>query len=222
LRLYFCENSVAEGRPRLLFCQINQGWRVDFFRHLLECLARSSLEPIQKFNSFGREGRLSQHTRQRSPLSFARITAVMNGIQPHLTTHGFVLFHTMRDGGANSARMETVLMHKSGEYISSTIEVPTAKPNDPQAYGSAMTCGSRYSIMALLGLVTDDDDAKSATITIEDRPRAIFDCQNLDDLSTAAFDNDNKLGQSKVEKMAIRASLKAMKELLAAKIQEVA
>jgi hypothetical protein len=45
----------------------------------------------------------------------------------------------MRDGGANSARMETVLMHKSGEYISSTIEVSIAKPNDPQAYGSATT-----------------------------------------------------------------------------------
>jgi hypothetical protein len=76
--------------------------------------------------------------------------------------------------------------------------------------------------MALLGLVTDDDDAQSAMITLEDRLRAIFDCQNLDELSTAAFDNDNKPGQSKVEKMAIRASLKAMKKLLASKVQEVA
>jgi hypothetical protein len=32
--------------------------------------------------------------------------------------------------------------------------------------GSAMTYGRRYSIMALLGLVTDDDDGQSATVTL--------------------------------------------------------
>ena len=36
----------------------------------------------------------------------------------------------------------------AGEYISNTIDVRLAKPNDPQAYGSALTYGWRYSIMA--------------------------------------------------------------------------
>lgn len=144
---------------------------------------------------------------------YASLTAVMKSVQPHLSTHGFVLFHTMRNGGVHTASMETVLMHKGGEYISSTIEVPISKPNDPQAYGSAMTYGRRYSIMALLGLVTDDDDGQAASITLEDRLTAIFDCQTLDDLATAQHTHDNRPG-SKVERMAIRASINAMKDML--------
>lgn len=145
---------------------------------------------------------------------YASLTAVMKGIQPHLTEHGFVLFHTMRDGGANSARMETVLMHKSGEYISSTIEVPIAKPNDPQAYGSAMTYGRRYSIMALLGLVTDDDDGQSATVTLEDRLKEFFDAANLEDLRTAGSRHEHAPGLSLIERKAIRAASKVMSEVL--------
>ena len=40
------------------------------------------------------------------------------------------------------------MIFPAGEYISNTIEVPLAKPNDPQAYGSVMMYGWRYSIMA--------------------------------------------------------------------------
>jgi hypothetical protein len=66
--------------------------------------------------------------------------------------------------------METVLMHKSGEYISSTIEVQIARPNDPPTYGSAMTYGCRNSIMALLSLFTDDDDAHSERMAMTTKP----------------------------------------------------
>lgn len=170
---------------------------------------QKELEPIKK-------------DAQGNRSKYASLTNVVQGVQQALSANDFVLFHTMRTGGAASACMETVLLHKSGEHISSTIEVPIAKLNDPQAYGSAMTYGRRYSIMALLGLVTEDDDGQSASITLEDRLKSIFDCQNLDELSNAAFEHDNKPGQSKTERMAIRASLKAMKELLASKIQEAA
>lgn len=145
---------------------------------------------------------------------YASLTAVMQGVQGPLDTHGFVIFHTMRAGGANTASMETVLMHKSGEFISSTIEVPIAKPNDPQAYGSAMTYARRYSIMALLGLVTDDDDGQSASITLEDRLKEVFDASNLEELSTAGLRHDNKPGLSIIERKAIRAAIKVMGEHL--------
>lgn len=145
---------------------------------------------------------------------YASLTSVMQGIQDALTENGFIIFHTMKNSGVNTASMETVLMHRSGEYISSTIEVPIARPNDPQAYGSAMTYGRRYSIMALLGLVTDDDDGQSATITLEDRLKDVFDARNLEELSNAGFAHENKAGQNRIEKMAIRAAMKAMGEHL--------
>jgi hypothetical protein len=163
---------------------------------------QKDLEPIKK------------DTEGVHKVKYATLAAVMKAIQPHLSAHDFVLFHTMRDGGANSARMETVLMHKSAEYISSTIEVPFAKPNDPQAYGSAMTYGRRYSIMALLGLVTDDDDAQSASITLEDRLRDIFEAKTVEELGSAGFKHENQAGLTLVERKAIRAALKVMGDVV--------
>jgi len=149
---------------------------------------------------------------------YASLAAVIEAIKDPLAENEFVLFHTMRAGGANTACMEIVLLHASGEHISITIEVPIAKQNDPQAYGSAMTYGRRYSIMALLGLVTEDDDGQSASVTLEDKLKAILDCGTIAELTTAAFQYDNKPG-SKVERMAIRASIK---ELILSKVQDSA
>jgi hypothetical protein len=61
---------------------------------------------------------------------------------------------------------------------------------------------------------TEDDDAHSATITVEDRLRDIFEARTIDDLSTAAFNHDNRQGLGKIEKMVIRAAIKAMNEHL--------
>jgi hypothetical protein len=143
---------------------------------------------------------------------YASLTNVVQGVEDAVHKNNFVLFHTMRQGGAASACMETVLLHKSGEHISSTIEVPIAKTSDPQAYGSAMTYGRRYSIMALLGLVTEDDDGQSASITLEDRLSDIFAAQTADELRGADIKHFNASGLTRTEKWAIRACVKAMAE----------
>ncbi len=62
----------------------------------------------------------------------------------------------------NMIVVETVLLHKSGEWISSTFEVPAMKL-DPQAYGSACTYGRRYALSAICNVATEeDDDAEKA------------------------------------------------------------
>jgi hypothetical protein len=53
--------------------------------------------------------------------------------------------------------IHTLLMHTSGEWISSTLVIPPAK-NDPQGIGSAITYGRRYSFMSIVGAVSDEDD----------------------------------------------------------------
>jgi hypothetical protein len=59
--------------------------------------------------------------------------------------------------------LETTLYHTSGEWISGTQLVNPVK-NDPQGLGSAITYARRYSLSAILGLVSDDDDdANTAT-----------------------------------------------------------
>ena len=58
--------------------------------------------------------------------------------------------------------LETILMHESGQWISGKYPLKPVKADDPQAMGSAMTYARRYSLAAILGIVTEDDDAEVA------------------------------------------------------------
>jgi len=162
---------------------------------------QAALKPIQK-DTTGARGK------------YASLTTVMMTILPILAAHDFSIVQTTTANG-RGASLETVLLHKSGEYISSTIDVPVAKANDPQAYGSALTYGRRYSIMALLGLVTDDDDGQSATVTVEDRCAEIFACQTIDELQAANIKH-GAASLNKTELWMVKACLKVMNEKIAA------
>jgi hypothetical protein len=64
--------------------------------------------------------------------------------------------------GDNGSYLETILMHESGQWISGKYPLKPVKDDDPQAMGSAMTYARRYNLAAILGIVTDDDDAEGA------------------------------------------------------------
>ena len=57
--------------------------------------------------------------------------------------------------------LTTLLLHSSGEWISSEMQVTALKP-DPQSIGSALTYARRYALSAILGVSADDDDAEEA------------------------------------------------------------
>jgi ERF superfamily len=57
--------------------------------------------------------------------------------------------------------LTTILMHTSGEWLKATANLKLAK-EDPQGQGSAYTYGRRYSLSAMLGLATDEDDDGNA------------------------------------------------------------
>jgi hypothetical protein len=56
--------------------------------------------------------------------------------------------------------VETILMHASGEWISSVLMLPMVK-QDPQAAGSAITYARRYSLQSIAGIPSEDDDGNS-------------------------------------------------------------
>ncbi|MFQ3209158.1 MAG: hypothetical protein ACI9HU_000642 [Colwellia sp.] len=58
--------------------------------------------------------------------------------------------------------VETILMHESGEWISSVLMLPMVK-QDPQAAGSAITYARRYSLQSIAGIPSEDDDGNHAT-----------------------------------------------------------
>lgn len=64
--------------------------------------------------------------------------------------------------GAGYIGLVTKLTHaESGQWQSSFIVAPLPK-NDPQGMGSALTYCRRYALTAMLGIVTEDDDAEGA------------------------------------------------------------
>lgn len=75
--------------------------------------------------------------------------------------------HIIRDQKENRISLATILLHKSGEYIISTAEVPVIphkKMNLAQQMSSGITYLKRYALVAILGIAveSDDDDGNRA------------------------------------------------------------
>lgn len=92
---------------------------------------------------------------------YASLEAIVDAIRAPLAENG--LAYSQFPIGKN--KLVTVLMHNSGEFISSTVEM-TPKDTSPQAHGSVLTYMRRYSISAIFGLATEeDDDGNSASVS---------------------------------------------------------
>jgi hypothetical protein len=62
--------------------------------------------------------------------------------------------------------VETMLMHKSGEFIAETLRMPVGQMT-AQAVGSALTYCRRYSLSSILNLAAEDDDGNAATQQVQ-------------------------------------------------------
>lgn len=101
---------------------------------------------------------------------YADLASVIDACVPSLNRHGVcVLQHAVDTDRPNTLRLETILLHASGQSWSSFIEMPINKA-DPQGYGSAMTYARRYSLSAMLCIKADDDDGESATQSVRQAP----------------------------------------------------
>jgi len=97
---------------------------------------------------------------------YATLNSVMDTCKDALIAHGIWLTQLPTPApvelGAGHIGLETKLIHaESGEWISSTAVIPLPK-NDPQGMGSAITYARRYSLCAMLGIITEDDDGNAA------------------------------------------------------------
>lgn len=97
--------------------------------------------------------------------NYAPLDEVINTAKPVLAKYGLsVLQSTGSEGEA--IKIVSILMHESGEYIQSDeLTLPAyqtkgggVKEFNAQGAGSAITYGRRYSLSAILGLASEDDD----------------------------------------------------------------
>lgn len=108
--------------------------------------------------------------------------------------------------------LETILMHESGQWLSSQIEMriePKKGLSEAQCVGSIITYARRYSLTAMLGITQVDDDAAKepieapanlsqvkaliATKGVEDKVKDLLTKKNLTNIDQLAPKDLNKL-----------------------------
>ena len=96
---------------------------------------------------------------------YADLAAVRAVIREPLAVCDLAVVQAPRvvDGGAE---VETLIMHKSGEFLSETLFMPAGK-SDPHGYASAITYARRIGIMSLLCLASYDDDGNTAVESVK-------------------------------------------------------
>lgn len=95
------------------------------------------------------------------PARYADLASVMDACKAALNGNGIAILQSPAPAEHGFLALDTVLMHKSGQWFSGRAQVPLPK-NDPQGYGSALTYARRYALAAMVGVCPEDDDAEAA------------------------------------------------------------
>ena len=92
---------------------------------------------------------------------YADLSSVVEAIREPLASNGLSYVQVSHDA-EHAAKVETLILHQSGEWLScGPVSVPVSK-QDAQGFGSAMTYARRYSLSAAFGVAPEDDDGNAA------------------------------------------------------------
>ncbi len=154
---------------------------------------------------------------------YAKLDGVWEAWQDVGPKYGLSIVQLVEDAGERQGiLLTTILMHDSGQSLSSTSFWPAVK-NDPQGYGSALTYARRYSLMALTGICpVDDDDGNAATAAMkasQNKETAEDQKKRFDEAAKKYWDDKTKLTVILGE--ADKAGMKELAKLVHARIQEI-
>jgi len=106
------------------------------------------------------EGAVKDKSNPAFRSKYADLGAVWDAIREPFSKNGLsVVQFPRRDG--SSVEVETILLHASGQWMSGSFSVPTAK-QDAHGFGSATTYARRFSLSAVCGVAPVDDDGNAA------------------------------------------------------------
>lgn len=116
------------------------------------------------------EGAVKASTNPFFKSRYADLAAVVNALRGPFAANGLAFVQLPLPTEGERVSVETVLLHTSGQWISSIVDVPVAK-GDAQGYGSAITYAKRYGLQAMAGLAAEDeDDDGNAAAKAKPRP----------------------------------------------------
>lgn len=116
------------------------------------------------------EGAVKASTNPFFKSRYADLAAVVNAIRGPFAANGLSFVQLPMPTEGDRVSVETMLLHASGQWISSVVDVPVAK-GDAQGYGSAITYAKRYGLQAMAGIAAEDeDDDGNAAAKAKPRP----------------------------------------------------
>jgi ERF superfamily len=92
---------------------------------------------------------------------FCTLSSIMDAVRKPLADHGLSVVQGP-SAGEGTARVMTMILHASGQWVASELALPVGERATPQAIGSAISYGRRYALAGLLGVVSDTDDDGNA------------------------------------------------------------
>lgn len=99
---------------------------------------------------------------------YADLASVREAVQVPFAKHGLAITQLLSND-AHGVTVETVLLHKSGQWLSGIVSIKPVK-DDPQALGSAVTYARRYSLSAIAGIASEIDDDGEAAMGRDTKP----------------------------------------------------
>lgn len=95
---------------------------------------------------------------------YADLASVVEAIRSAFAANGLSYVQSVEPSDKDEVRVETTILHSSGEWINcGVLALPVSKV-DAQGYGSALTYARRYSLSAATGVAPEDDDGNAATV----------------------------------------------------------
>lgn len=90
---------------------------------------------------------------------YADLGSVMEACKEALNNEGITILQPVTITAEGKHAVETVLLHESGEFISSVMALELTKTN-MQDLGSAISYARRYSLQSLVFIPAEDDDGE--------------------------------------------------------------
>lgn len=87
---------------------------------------------------------------------YSDLSTVYDSCRKILASNGVCVIQTTLYHN-NEIVLVSTLMHESGQWIKGVYPLKPIK-TDPQGYGSAMTYARRYSLLAIVGIASEDED----------------------------------------------------------------
>lgn len=93
---------------------------------------------------------------------YADLASVVEAIRTAFSKNGLSYVQTVEPCEKEEVRVETLILHSSGQWLSGGILALPVTKADAQGYGSALTYARRYGLSAAAGVAPEDDDGNAA------------------------------------------------------------